>query len=161
MRFVLDKACEQAVWYGRGPLETYPDCKEGNPVGCWEKQVEDFYFPYVVPQETGNHEDTRWAAFVTEAGNGICIASEDVFSFGALHYTQEDLTQAAHTNELHRTEHIQLSVDYAQHGLGSASWGAECLEKDRLYPEPFTFTWKIFGTGRETLTEQAEQYRRG
>lgn len=161
MRFVLDKACEQAVWYGRGPLETYPDCKEGNPVGCWEKQVEDFYFPYVVPQETGNHEDTRWAAFVTEAGNGICIASEDVFSFGALHYTQEDLTQAAHTNELHRTEHIQLSVDYAQHGLGSASWGAECLEKDRLYPEPFTFTWKIFGTGRETLTEQTEQYRRG
>lgn len=160
MRFVLDKACEQAVWYGRGPLETYPDCKEGNPVGCWEKQVEDFYFPYVVPQETGNHEDTRWAAFVTGAGNGICIASEEVFSFGALHYTQEDLTQAAHTNELHRTEHIQLSVDYAQHGLGSASWGAECLEKDRLYPEPFTFTWKIFGTGRETLTEQAEQYRR-
>ena len=160
MRFVLDKACEQAVWHGRGPLETYPDCKEGDPVGCWEKRTEDFYFPYVVPQETGNHQDTRWAAFVTGAGNGVCIASGEVFSFGALHYTQEDLTQAAHTNELHRTEHIQLSVDYAQHGLGSASWGAECLEKDRLYPEPFTFTWKIFGTRRETLTEQAEQYRR-
>ena len=118
MRFELDKACEQAVWYGRGPLETYRDCKEGNPVGCWEKQVEEFYFPYVVPQETGNHEDTRWAAFLTESGNGICVASEEVFSFGALHYTQEDLTQASHTNELHRTEHIQLSVDYAQHGLG-------------------------------------------
>ena len=57
--------------YGRGPLETYPDCKEGNAIGCWEKNVEDFYFPYVLPQETGNHEDTRWAAFVTEAGNGI------------------------------------------------------------------------------------------
>ena len=160
MRFVLDKACEQAVWYGRGPLETYPDCKEGNAIGCWEKKVEDFYFPYVLPQETGNHEDTRWAAFVTEAGNGICIASDKEFSFGALHYTQENLTQATHTNELHRTENIQLSVDYAQHGLGSASWGAECLEKDKLYPEPFTFTWKIFGTGKESLAERAEQYRR-
>ena len=160
MRFVLDKACEQAVWYGRGPLETYPDCKEGNAIGCWEKNVEDFYFPYVLPQETGNHEDTRWAAFVTEAGNGICIASDKEFSFGALHYTQENLTQATHTNELHRTENIQLSVDYAQHGLGSASWGAECLEKDKLYPEPFTFTWKIFGTGKESLAERAEQYRR-
>lgn len=42
-----------------------------------------------------------------------------------------NLTQATHTNELHRTENIQLSVDYAQHGLGSASWGAECLEKDK------------------------------
>lgn len=160
MRFELDKACEQAVWYGRGPLETYRDCKEGNPVGCWEKQVEEFYFPYVVPQETGNHEDTRWAAFLTESGNGICVASEEVFSFGALHYTQEDLTQASHTNELHRTEHIQLSVDYAQHGLGSASWGAECLEKDRLHPEPFAFTWKIFGAEREKLADKAEQYRR-
>lgn len=160
MRFVLDKACEQAVWYGRGPLETYPDCKEGNAIGCWEKKVEDFYFPYVLPQETGNHEDTRWAAFVTEAGNGICIASDKEFSFGALHYTQENLTQATHTNELHRTENIQLSVDYAQHGLGSASWGAECLEKDKLYPEPFIFTWKIFGTGKESLAERAEQYRR-
>ena len=160
MRFVLDKACEQAVWYGRGPLETYPDCKEGNAIGCWEKNVDDFYFPYVLPQETGNHEDTRWAAFVTEAGNGICIASDKEFSFGALHYTQEDLTQATHTNELHKTENIQLSVDYAQHGLGSASWGAECLEKDKLYPEPFTFTWKIFGTGKESLVERAEQYRR-
>ena len=76
------------------------------------------------------------------------------------HYTQEDLTQATHTNELHKTENIQLSVDYAQHGLGSASWGAECLEKDKLYPEPFTFTWKIFGTGKESLVERAEQYRR-
>lgn len=160
MRFELDKACEQAVWYGRGPLETYRDCKEGNPVGCWEKQVEEFYFPYVVPQETGNHEDTRWAAFLTESGNGICVASEEVFSFGALHYTQEDLTQASHTNELHRTEHIQLSVDYAQHGLGSASWGAECLEKDRLHPEPFAFTWKIFRAEREKLADKAEQYRR-
>ena len=64
--------------------------------------MEDFYFPYVLPQETGNHEDTRWAAFVTEAGNGICIASDKEFSFGALHYTQEDLTQATHTNELHK-----------------------------------------------------------
>lgn len=49
---------------------------------------------------------------------------------------------------------------YAQHGLGSASWGAECLEKDKLYPEPFTFTWKIFGTEKESLAERAEQYRR-
>ena len=122
--------------------------------------MEDFYFPYVVPQETGNHQDTRWAAFLTDSGSGICIASEEVFSFGALHYTQEDLTQASHTNELHRTEHIQLSVDYAQHGLGSASWGAECLEKDRLYPEPFAFTWKIFGAEREGLAKKAEQYRR-
>ena len=108
------------------------------------KTGEDFYFPYVVPQETGNHQDTRWAAFLTDSGSGICIASEEVHSsFGALHYTQEDLTQASHTNELHRTEHIQLSVDYAQHGLGSASWGAELSGKRQALSRTLCITWKI------------------
>ena len=46
--------------YGRGPWETYVDAKEGNRFGVFESTVSDFYFPYVVPQETGNHEDTRW-----------------------------------------------------------------------------------------------------
>ena len=161
MRFLLDRACEQAVWYGRGSQETYRDCRMGNPIGCWEKTVSQFYFPYVVPQETGNHEDTRWAAFFTEQGNGLCIASAQEFCFGALHYMQEDLTEATHTNQLHRIEDIQLCVDYAQHGLGSASWGAECLEKDKLYPQPFDFTWKIFGTKRSNLLEQANLHRNG
>lgn len=161
MRFMLDGACEQAAWYGRGSQETYRDCRMGNPVGYWEKPVEEFYFPYVVPQETGNHEDTRWAAFFNEKGNGICIASAQEFSFGALHYMQEDLTEATHTNELHKIKDIQLSVDYAQHGLGSASWGAECLEKDKLYPNPFAFTWKIFGIDRPSLLAKANQLRKG
>ncbi len=49
----------------------------------------------LLPQETGNHEDTRWAAICgTEAGNGIYVTSirNKEFTFGALHYTQEDLT---------------------------------------------------------------------
>lgn len=145
MRFMLDRKCEQAAWYGRGPEETYPDCKEGNRIGYYEADVESFYFPYVVPQETGNHEDSRWAAFCTEQGNGICFSTPDRFSFGALHYTQEELSKAAHLNELRKTEDICLCLDYAQHGLGSASWGAECLEKDRLHPEEFRFTWSIRG----------------
>lgn len=145
MRFVLDKNCEQTEWYGRGPLETYPDCKEGNKIGCYSSTVEEFYFPYVVPQETGNHEDTRWVEFYTHSGKGIRFTSKDTFSFGALHYTQEELTKCTHTNELQRTEDIILCLDYAQHGLGSASWGAECLEKDRLYPEEFLFEWSVCG----------------
>lgn len=145
MRFVLDKNCEQAEWYGRGPWETYPDCKEGNKIGYYLSTVEGFYFPYVVPQETGNHEETRWLEFYTQSGNGIRFTAKDTFSFGALHYTQEELTRCTHTNELQRMEDIILCLDYAQHGLGSASWGAECLEKDRLYPEEFLFEWSVCG----------------
>ena len=143
MRFILESGMERISWYGRGPLETYPDCKEGNPIGIYEKTAEEFYFPYVVPQETGNREDTRYVKILKENGNGICITGEKPFGFSALHYSQEDLTKAAHTNELHRTEQIYLNLDYKQNGLGSASWGPEVLEKDQLKPEPFQMKWKI------------------
>ena len=41
LRYVLPKGCEQVKWYGRGPLETYKDCKEGNRFGCFESTVSD------------------------------------------------------------------------------------------------------------------------
>lgn len=145
MRFLLDKGCEHVCWYGRGPSETYADCKEGNRIGYYHSTAEQFYFPYVVPQETGNHEDTRWAGFVTKQGNMLLFEAKDRFAFGALHYSQEELTRAAHSNEPERIEDIILCLDYAQHGLGSASWGAECLPKDCLYPEEFTFEWYVCG----------------
>lgn len=145
LRFVLDRACENVRWYGRGPWETYVDCKEGNRFGVFESKVSDFYFPYVVPQETGNHEDTKWVEFSTETGCLMRVETDEKFAFGALHYTQEELTRASHTNELESIEDIVLCLDTGHHGLGSASWGAECLEKDRLYPEPFAFHWKIMG----------------
>lgn len=145
LRFLLDKACENVRWYGRGPWETYVDAKEGNRFGVFESTVSDFYFPYVVPQETGNHEDTRWVEFEGNAGCVLRVEAEEEFSFGALHYTQEQLTEAQHTNELLPEEDIMLCVDVGHHGLGSASWGAECLEKDRLFPKPFGFRWKLSG----------------
>lgn len=146
LRFVIDKECEQVKWYGRGPLETYADCKEGNKIGWFEDSVSEFYFPYVVPQETGNHEDTKWVEFHTGTSHALRIEADKTFAFSALHYTQEALTKASHTNELHPIEDTILCLDYKHHGLGSASWGAECLEKDRLYPKPFEFIWTLYGT---------------
>lgn len=143
LRFVLSKECEQIRWYGRGPWETYADCKEGNRIGYYNNTVTDSYFPYVVPQENGNHEDTRWVEFSTQNGHVLRVEGEELFGFGALHYAQEALEKAAHTNEMEAGEDIYLNLDYRQHGLGSASWGAECLDKDRLHPEEFTFSWVI------------------
>ncbi len=145
LRFLLSGECEKVKWYGRGEGETYPDCKDGGKMGIFEKSVDDFYFPYVVPQETGNREDTKWLMAKFSHGEVLWLKSEVPFCFSALHYSQEELTRASHTNELLRVEEVYLSVDYGQNGLGSASWGAEALEKDRLKPEPFHFVWKLSG----------------
>lgn len=145
LRFGLDNACQQLCWYGRGVEETYADCKEGNPFGVHRRTVEENYFPYVTPQENGNHEDTRWLMVKKENGAALCIAAEKTLGFAALPYSQEQLTKATHSAQLEKEELVSLTLDYKQMGLGSASCGPDCLEKDRLKPEPFAFSWKLFG----------------
>ena len=154
LRFLLNDPCENAQWYGRGPLETYPDCKEGNRVGRYRADADAFYFPYVVPQENGNREDTRFAVFEGN-NNALDLAGESPFSFSILHYSQEELTRAAHTCELHRENKVYLQADYAQNGLGSASWGPEALPQYRLRPLPFHLKWQLGAAGRGSVWEQA------
>ena len=136
------------------PLETYPDCKEGNRVGRYRADADAFYFPYVVPQENGNREDTRFAVFEGN-NNALYLAGESPFSFSILHYSQEELTRAAHTCELHRENKVYLQADYAQNGLGSASWGPEALPQYRLRPLPFHLKWQLGAAGRGSVWEQA------
>ncbi len=159
LRFALNEECEQVEWYGRGPKETYCDCKEGNPIGLYQSTVDEFFFPYVVPQETGNREDTRWVVLSKKDGVSLCAVAKDKFSFSALYYSAEDLTQATHTNQLKKQEKIYLSLDYGQNGLGSASWGVEALEKDRLKPNPFHFVWKLFGLESKQVPQRPELER--
>ena len=142
MRMQLDRRCERVRWYGRGPGECYCDCKSGFPVGLYESTATDMYFPYVRPQEHGNRTDVRWVWLGSES-TGLRITGEPLFNFTALHYSTEDLEQAAHTDALHADESIWFTLDHRHHGVGSASWGAETTESHVLQPEPFQFTWQL------------------
>ena len=53
---------DRLEWYGRGPLETYVDRESSEQLGRWRSTVAEQYVPYVLPQEHGNHTDTRWFA---------------------------------------------------------------------------------------------------
>ena len=147
LRFVLDSGCSQLCWYGRGPEESYADSREGTPKGIFHCSVEENYFPYVTPQENGSHIDTRWLMVQRESGVALCVAAEQTLSFSALYYSPEQLTKATHSAQLVKEDAVTLLLDYRQTGLGSASCGPDCLEKDRLKPEPFAFRWKLFGLG--------------
>ena len=102
------------------------------------------YFPYVVPQETGSHQDVRWLACGDSAAC-LCAAGQQPLAFGALHYTQEQLTAARHTCELEPLAETILTLDYAQNGLGSASWGPEALPQHQLRPLPYHYCWALGG----------------
>ncbi len=142
MRMLLSDTCEHAVWYGRGPDESYRDFKCGAPLGVWHRDVTDMYFPYVRPQEHGGHTDTRWVWLGNEH-SGILFSSTETFSFTALHYSSEQLDAAGHTSDLIADRNIWLTLDHMHQGLGSASWGAEATDSQKLIPEPFYFSWSM------------------
>ena len=147
LRFALDGGCSQLCWYGRGPEESYADSKEGMAKGIFRRSVEENYFPYVTPQENGSHIDTRWLMVQRESGAALCVAAQQSLSFSALYFSPEQLTQATHSAQLVKEDEVTLMLDYRHTGLGTASCGPDCLEKDRLKPEPFSFCWKLFGIG--------------
>ncbi|MCL1888510.1 MAG: DUF4981 domain-containing protein, partial [Kiritimatiellaeota bacterium] len=129
---MLAKGFEKLAWFGRGPHETYADRKTA-AISRYESTVAEQYFPYVLPQEHGNHEDTRWCALTNAKGLGLLVQfNKTLFNFSASHFTPGDLTPAQHTNEITPREETCLCVDYRQRGLGTASCGPDTLEQYKI-----------------------------
>ncbi len=143
VRITLPGDFERFYWYGRGPIENYPDRKEGAAIGVYRSTVTKQYVPYVRPQETGNKEDVRWLALLDKHGKGLLIIAGKPFSVTALHYTASDLDRADHINELKPRKEIYLSLDAKQLGLGNGSCGPGTMRKYRLYPKPVEFSFTL------------------
>lgn len=137
INMVLDGGIKQISWYGRGPTESYPDKKYHAPIGLYNATVEQLHEPYIRPQENGAHADTAWLALTDGQGLGLLVSGLEPFSFNAHNYSDEYLTLATHDDLLVRDrDYIWLSLDSAQHGLGSNSCGPEPLDEYWLPPLP-------------------------
>jgi len=133
----VDSAYEALSWLGLGPYETYCDRRAAGCVGRFESTVSEQYVPYVVPQEHGNHCDTRWVELRDGNGAGMRVEAtsrdaDALFQFSASHFTAADLTAATHTYQLTPRKEITLNVDLLQRGLGTASCGPDTLERYRI-----------------------------
>lgn len=138
LQMALPASYDHVAWYGRGPRETYPDSREAGKIEQHRALVDELFTPYVFPQDTGNHVETRWVSVTNARGIGLMASSPELFNFGALHYSTEALEQAKHTNELVREDVTYLNLDYKVLGLGSASCGPKTTEE--LFAEDFKFT---------------------
>ena len=149
MQLILPGGFEQVEYYGRGPHENYSDRNFGSPVGLYRQTVDDQYFPYVMPNETGNKTDVRWWKLMNKKGKGLLVTSDTLLSMSALHYFDSDLDDGSkraqrHAADLVRREQTQLNIDLKQMGVGGVnSWGAWPL-KDYLLPyEDYSFSFVI------------------
>ncbi len=117
-------------YYGRGPVDNYPDRKVGEFVEVYHSTVQDEVYPFPKPQEMGNHEDTRWCALTDSDGDGLIFIGSQPMSVSALPWTALEMTLANHPHELKResstsskTEFTSLCLDAAVTGLGGTSCG--------------------------------------
>lgn len=150
MAINLPKDYQQLSYYGRGPWENYNDRNSGAPIGLYNQTVDEQFFPYIRPQETGTKTDVRWLTL----SNGqktlrVMPVSDNGLSFSALNYTQDELDETSvlaptnkertnseaeskgdakhqrHPSDLNKADFVTLLVDMQQTGVGGInSWSA-------------------------------------
>ncbi len=138
MVLVLDNQYHNTEYYGRGPLENYIDRKSASFVGLYKSKVDDFYVPYIRPQENGNRTDVRYATFTNEIGSGLNFVSDSApFSFSAHHNPMSDFDSGMtkksqrHTTDIQPKNAVYLHIDYGQTGVGGDdSWSMNGLAND-------------------------------
>ena len=138
MQFRMPLAFNEIEYYGRGPVENYSDRNHAAMLGKYRQTVEEQFYPYIRPQETGTKTDIRWWRLLNIGGNGLQFVSDAPFSASALNYTIESLDDGAgkdqrHSPEVEKANFTNFCIDKAQTGLACVnSWGAIPLEKYRL-----------------------------
>ncbi len=142
----MDAGCDRIRWYGPGPEETYCDRLGGAKLGIYQSTVRESMPRYLKPQECGNHSAVRWAEVTDDKGRGLRFFGEP-FEFSALPYTAHELEEAAHPNELPRSQCTVVRAALAMNGVGGDnSWGAVPHEEYRIHAEgPMDFEFSFRG----------------
>ena len=130
-------------WYGRGPHENYIDRNSSALLGIYKGSVSAQFVNYPVPQENGNKTDVRWVKIIDVKDVGIKVSSTRPFETSARHYSQENLSEAAHTYDLEKKDRVFWYVDFQQNGLGGNSCGPRPMTPYLLQPRPIEFEFTI------------------
>ena len=136
-------------YYGRGPIENYSDRNNAADLGNYSQTVDEQFYSYIRPQETGTKTDIRWWKQINKGGNGLKFVADAPFSASALHYTMESLDDGKRKDQRHselvpQVAYTNMCIDKVQMGLGCInSWGHLPLEKYRLHYGDYEFTFTV------------------
>jgi len=132
------------TWFGRGPQENYWDRNTAAAVGHYSEQVENLFFPYIEPQESGNRTDVRWITLTNRNGFGLRAMGMPLLSVSAWPFHMEELERRKHPSEIVAAEDITVNLDDRQMGVGGDnSWGALQHPEYRLPARPYRYRFRI------------------
>ena len=153
MQLQMPASFSRLEYYGRGPEENYIDRHSSAFIGKYEANVKDEYYPYVRPQESGNHTDIRYFSIFNPAtGKGITFEGYAPMECSAIPYLVEDLDAGIekehawgqHSGDLVEKGLVQLHIQQRQFGLGCIdSWGSSPMEKYRMHYQDRCFRFVI------------------
>ena len=152
MQLQMPKEFDAISYYGRGPVENYIDRNSSEFLGVYGGKVQDEYYPYVRPQESGNHTDVRWFRVMNAQGEGLEFYSNAPMEASALKYLTEDLDDGPskdkkidrHSGDLIERPQTQVHIQKRQMGLGCVnSWGAWPRREYMVDYKDYDFTFAI------------------
>ena len=149
MQLKVNKELANILYYGRGPIENYSDRNHSTFIGKYSQTVEEQFYPYIRPQETGSKTDIRWWNLTNKGGNGIQLVGDAPFTASALNYSIESLDDGTekeqrHSTQVEKVDYVNLTIDKVQSGLACVnSWGAIPLPQYRIPYGDYSFTFII------------------
>ena len=142
---------DQIAWYGRGPLENYPDRNGGAVLGEWTAPIDDP--PYLVPQEYGLRTDCRWMELRRGRRRALRIDVIDpvALHMSAIRFTDQELYAASHETNLDALPvatpggrpALVLHLDVAHRGIGTGACGPDVLPEYRIAPGEYRFSYRL------------------
>ena len=125
-------------WVGYAQ-ETYKDRQSCGFLGHFEAPTDDLFHHYIRPQAAGNHMETSHVSLFNKDHQRMLSATfpdrmvyNDNCEFSIYPYSDENIEQSQHTNELQRKNYYTFNIDYDQAGLGTATCGPGISDRDLL-----------------------------
>ena len=146
MQFRVPRDYRKVTYFGKD-TENYPDRDASGKMGLYKVDALSLFEQHVVPQDNGNHSDTRWLALMDDGGTvrdesqiGLFITMSEPFNFSIYKYDDDNLTAARRINQLEPKDFLTVNVDYKQAPIGTATCGPGVEEKYVLGNQVYEYT---------------------
>ena len=146
MQFRVPWGYKKVSYFGKD-TENYPDRNASGKMGLYQVDAMDLFEQHVVPQDNGNHAETRWFALMDngdmvrdESQIGLFITMFEPFNFSIYNYDDDNLSAARRINQLNFTDFLTINVDYKQAPIGTATCGPGVDEKYVLKNQVYEYT---------------------
>ena len=140
MQFRMPMEYRGLTYFGKD-TENYPDRNASGKMGVYKVDALNLFEQHVVPQDNGNHSDTRWMALTSDKSSvGLFVTMQEPFNFSVYNYDVDNLTAAHRINQLEPKDFLTVNIDYKVAPIGTATCGPGVDEKYVLKNQMYEYT---------------------